>query len=381
MNDLFFRFLRFSMNTSSLPEEDFQNINWQELFSFAEKQALIGVLFDGISRLPKSWAPPEAIFLHWLALYEQIRKRNGILNAEAVRICKMFLLKGWSGCILKGQGNALLYPDVYSRMPGDIDVWLCPLSAGKGKSGLKSWMSLSGRRELILKTVRHWTKDTQLCYHHIGFDSPKGIRIEAHFTPGVMNDFLYNCRLQKWFERNRTEQFSHLVDLPGGVGKIAVPTADFNSIYQLAHICHHFFNEGIGLRQLMDYYYVLLDGDLKLDKAEYAEQLRYLGLYHFAGAVMYVLKEVFGLPGSQMPIPEDRKRGRIVLNEILYGGNFGKFFTKYDHFTHRNKFRKYFLKTYRNLHFLPYFPAESLSEPLFRTWQFFWRQWKQRCQN
>ena len=102
-------------------------------------------------------------------------------------------------------------------------------------------------------------------------------------------------------------------------------------------------------------------------------ELNYLGLWKFAGAVMYVLKEVLGLAEDKMIVPMDEKRGRLLLAEILDGGNFGRHFTKYAGFTHQSMGKKYFLKIWRNMHFVRYFPAEALCEPLFRTWHFFWR--------
>ena len=102
-------------------------------------------------------------------------------------------------------------------------------------------------------------------------------------------------------------------------------------------------------------------------------ELKYLELWKFAGAVMYVLKEVLGLSEDKMIVPMDEKRGRLLLAEILDGGNFGRHFTKYAGFTHQSMGKKYFLKIWRNMHFVRYYPAEALCEPLFRTWHFFWR--------
>ena len=102
-------------------------------------------------------------------------------------------------------------------------------------------------------------------------------------------------------------------------------------------------------------------------------ELKYLGLWKFAGAVMYVLHEALGLSEEKMIAPMDEKRGMLLLAEILNGGNFGKHFTKYGHFTQQGMAKKYFLKIWRNMHFVRYYPAEALSEPIFRTWHFFWR--------
>lgn len=52
-------------------------------------------------------------------------------------------------------------------------------------------------------------------------------------------------------------QCSNVVILPDGFGEITVPTLSFNVIYILSHLYRHVFTEGIGLRQLLDYYFVI----------------------------------------------------------------------------------------------------------------------------
>ena len=71
--------------------------------------------------------------------------------------------------------------------------------------------------------------------------------------------------------------------------------------------------------------------------------------------------------------PQDEKRGKLLFSEILNGGNFGRHYTMYRGFTQQSMGKKYLLKIWRNMHFVRYYPAEALSEPVFRTWHFFWR--------
>ena len=201
-----------------------------------------------------------------------------------------------------------------------------------------------------------------------------GVPVELHFFPCSMNNPIYHARLQKWFRRNADLQCSHIVGLPDGAGDIAIPTSAFNVVYQLCHLYHHFFDEGIGMRQIIDYYYVvsMLNVNCKM-LTWLPKDLKHLGLWKFARAVMYVLHEILGLPEEKMIAPIDEKRGKLLLAEILNGGNFGKHFTKYGHFTQQGMAKKYFLKIWRNMHFVRYYPTEALSEPIFRTWHFFWR--------
>ena len=433
-------------------------MDWQELYSFASKQALLGLCFEGIERLGKEY--PEELRLNpigrellmtWMGKAQQIRRQNMKVNAVASKLFSMLREDGLRCCILKGQGNALMYPNPYSRTPGDIDVWI------------------DASRERIMEYAQKKYElgdDIRLQHLETSLD---GVPVELHFFPCSMNNPISHARLQKWFKRNADLQCSHIVGLPDGAGDIAIPTTAFNVVYQLTHLYHHFFDEGIGMRQIIDYFLVVNDfsknvfldydfsnhpvplskegstfspspsssgsgdvtapsrcseplrskdggaskpspdcagwdrrgvsGDTSSASCSSASgssitsvrsafttdssastalvvvqrELKYLGLWKFAGAVMYVLKEVLGLAEDKMIVPMDEKRGRLLLAEIQDGGNFGRHFTKYAGFTHQSMGKKYFLKIWRNMHFVRYYPAEALSEPIFRTWHFFWR--------
>ena len=435
-------------------------MDWQELYSFASKQALLGLCFEGIERLGEEY-PEELkrnpigmeLLMTWMGKAQQIRRQNMKVNAVASKLFSMLREDGMRCCILKGQGNALMYPNPYSRTPGDIDVWI------------------DASRERIMEYAQKKFElgdDIRLQHLETSLD---GVPVELHFFPCSMNNPIYHARLQKWFKRNADLQCSNVVSLPDGIGEIAIPTTAFDVVYQLTHLYHHFFDEGIGMRQIIDYFLVVNDFSknvflnnksskitpslftLKEGSTSYPDpltlrgeggnrptrcseplrskdggpskvspdcagwdrrgvsgdtgsvscssasgssitsvssasttdssastaldvvqrELKYLGLWKFAGAVMYVLHEVLGLAENKMLVPMDEKRGKLLLAEILEGGNFGRHFTKYGHFTQQGMAKKYFLKIWRNMHFVRYYPAEALSEPIFRTWHFFWR--------
>ena len=443
-------------------------MDWQGLYSFASKQALLGLCFEGIERLGKEY-PEELkrnpigreLLMNWMCKAQQIRSQNMKVNAVAGKLFAMLREDGLRCCILKGQGNALMYPNPYSRNPGDIDVWI------------------NASRERIMEYAQNRFElgdDIRLQHLETSLD---GVPVELHFFPCSMNNPIYHTRLQKWFRRNADLQCSNVVSLPDGAGDIAVPTSPFNVVYQLCHLFHHFFDEGVGMRQIIDYFLVVCDfykvyqnsskitpslftikeGDFSNHPVPLSKEgstfspspsssgsgdvtapsrcseplrskvggpskvspdcagwdrlgvsgdtgyvscssassitsvssafttdssastalvvvqreLKYLGLWKFAGAVMFVLQEVLGLAEEKMIVPVDEKRGKLLLAEILDGGNFGRHFSKYGGFTHQSMGKKYFLKIWRNMHFVRYYPAEALCEPLFRTWHFFWR--------
>ena len=441
----YFAFLRYCLGKKRNMSRVIAGMNWQALYSFASKQALLGLCFDGIERLGEEY--PEELRLNpigrellvtWMGKAQQIRRQNMKVNVVASKLYSMLREDGLRCCILKGQGNALMYSNAYSRNPGDIDVWV------------------NASREQITEYAKtHFEIGNDIRFQHLE-TSMDGVPVELHFFPCTMNNPIYHVRLQKWFKRNADLQCSNVVSLPDGIGEIAIPTTAFNVIYQLTHLYHHFFDEGIGMRQIIDYFFVMDDfwkvkesfsqpsrpslpkegstafpkplspqGTGDVTALRCSEPLRYkdggaskpspgcagwdrlgmegdssatscssttvassssavsleviqrdlkhLGLWKFARAVMYVLHEALGLSEEKMIAPMDEKRGKLLLAEILNGGNFGKHFTKYGHFTQQGMAKKYFLKIWRNMHFVRYYPAEALSEPIFRTWHFFWR--------
>ena len=406
---IFFDFLRFCIGSAKEIPDSSKEADWKELYAIAQKQCLVGILFDGIKKLPAEHVEMEKeLLLRWMAESKMLEKANVRLNDAAIQVTEWFRKKGFSTCILKGQGNALMYPNPYSRTSGDIDIWV------------------EGGDKRVISFVRSISPHEKACYHHIEFPSYKGVEVEVHYRPSFLLCFWHNRELQKYYERVKEEQFSHRVML-GEQGEIAIPTAEFNLIFQLTHIYAHLMNEGIGLRQLLDYYFVVCDfykvyqnssnpsvslskgsstfspspsssGSGDVTALRCSEPLRYkvggpskvspdcagwdrlgvvqkelkeLGLWKFAGAIMYIMQEVFGMPASRLIIPPNEKYGKFVLNEVLEAGNFGKH-------DERNRFGKSKLghnlqRVYRDIRLMRYFPAEALSEPIFRVWHFFWR--------
>ena len=406
---IFFDFQRFCIGSDSEIPSSLKEANWKELYAIAQKQCLVGVLFDGIKKLPAEHVGMEKeLLLQWMAESQMQEKANVRLNDAAIQVSEWFRKKEFRTCILKGQGNALMYPNPYSRTPGDIDIWV------------------EGGDKRVISFVRSISPHEKACYHHIEFPSYKGVEVEVHYRPSFLLCFWHNRKLQKYYERVKEEQFSHRVML-GEQGEVAIPMVEFNLIFQLTHIYAHLMNEGIGLRQLLDYYYVLCDfykvyqnssnpsvslskgsstfspspsssgsGDVTALRCSeplrskdggpskvspdcagwdrlgvVQEEFKELGLWKFASAIMYIMQVVFGMPASQLIVPPNEKYGKFVLNEVLEAGNFGKH-------DERNRFGKSKLghnlqRVYRDIRLMRYFPAEALSEPIFRVWHFFWR--------
>ena len=277
-----------------------------------------------------------------------LEKANVRLNDATIQVSEWFQKKGFRTCILKGQGNALMYPTPYSRTPGDIDIWV------------------EGEDKRVISFGRSISPHEKACYHHIEFPSYKGVEVEVQYRPSFLLCFWHNRKLQKYYERVKEEQFSHRVML-GELWESAITTVVFNLIFPLTHIYAHLMNEGIGLRQLL----LLISDDLSLIRDRVHKELKELGVWKFAGGIMYIMQEVFGMPVSRLIVPPNEKYGKFVLNEVLEAGNFGKHDAR-NRFG-RSKLGHNLQRVYRDIRLVRYFPGEALCEPLFRIWLFFWR--------
>ena len=354
--EAFFDFLQFCIGSVEKIPASIKEADWKVLYAIAKKQALTGVLFHGIKQLPKELAPDTGLLMQWMGIAQNIRLQNIQLFLDSTKVCKKFKQVGFRNCILKGQGNALLYPDPYMRTPGDIDIYL------------------DGGRERVMQYINNVCPNQVMRYHHVDFPVMK-TAIEVHFTPSYMFFPLHNHRMQKWFKEVMDLQCSNVVTLPDGYGEITVPTTSFNVIYILSHLYRHVFTEGIGLRQLIDYYFVLRNTDCNItNKAVLQRELKHLGLWKFTKAVMYVLYETLGLPEEKMIAPIDVYEGRFLLTEIMQGGNFGQYDTRLGSKENEGKLHRYLRMSLRNFRFVKHYPTEALSEPLFRTWFAVWKK-------
>ena len=368
--DRYFRFLQFSLGLSDgkdlLSGEALADFDWNSFYRFAKKQSLIGVLFDGIQKLPQGVRLGEDLTMTWVGMSQKIKRRNALLNQASAYIYNKVKAAGYRCCILKGQGNALMYPNPSSRTPGDVDVWV---NASREEIRRLAVVLADGKGTVGKESLNHIEM------------SVNGIAVEFHSTPAILNNPLYDSRLQRWLKRNADLQCSNVVSLPDGMGNVAVPTAAFNVVYQLFHLYHHYLFEGIGLRQFVDFFFVVdkwhTDHTELTDLAALQREMKWLGLWKFAGAVMYVLHEVLGLTEDKMIAPMDERRGRMLLEEILASGNFGRYDERYSF--GQGAIGHNLQRLFRDLRLVRYYPAEALSEPVFRTWHFLWRKFRRSC--
>ena len=343
-NQAYIDFIKYCLAEEKTLPLSVREIDWKDFFGFCSKQAILGVVLEGMNQAVRDVLNVSTeILLEWIGTCEMIRHQNSVLNKQCEELQRLFAKGGFNSCILKGQGNARMYPNPAGRMPGDIDIWI------------------DGEKEEIKKYVHSIVSDAHSGYKDVAFQY-KGTSVEAHFIPSYLNNFKYNKRYQKYIAENRERQFANKVQIDDGV-TISVPTDDFNVIYQMAHLYHHFFCEGIGMRQFIDYFYILKREYIKSKQEEVRNFFKVFGMESFAKGVMWIEKEILGLERQYLIVEPDERLGQLFFKEMLTYGNFNN-----ENMIGKSATRVKISNTFRPFRYLLSFPAASMARIFFTGW-------------
>lgn len=353
MLDLFVELLQVSLGTLDCLSQAPSSKEWGMLFDESARQTVSGIAFEGVKKLPDTQRPPQMLLFEWIGISEQIRQQNLVIDKETREIWSKLQQDGLDAAILKGQGIATLYGELAPcRQSGDIDIWV--------KGG---YQKVS---DYVQRT--HPTED--VAYHRFHYDYFKDTEVELHHRPTLMRNLLDDRKLARWYNSFCADSFVYLKDKG-----FAVPSLEFNRIFILTHIYRHFLFEGIGLRQVMDYYFVLINNPVEIaEKAEIGKTLKSFRMLRFAEAMMWILHSQLGLEEKYLICGLNEKEGRFVLNEISQTGNFGYTDSRYTY--------RYYFKLRRQVahgaHLLLHYPSEVIWTPIWLVYHKVWKWRKKR---
>ena len=357
--------------------------DWQQLYDMAKKQSLVGICFAGVQKLvEQQQAPEEMLYLTWMGMAAKIQQRNEVVNQQCVGVQRMIAERGYRSCIIKGQSNHTSYGSLAMlRQSGDIDIWV------------------EGGREKVVELVNSICPTKEIRETHAQLRVFPETEVEVHYRPGLIRDFRRNKRLQAFFASHAEDCFANRVSLgskefqkvssespktpetsgtskdlkPSETLSIVAPKVQFHAVQQLLHIYHHLFDSGIGLRQVMDYYFLLTHLPEE-EKEGVMKVLRSVGVERFAKALMYVEQQVFGLEERYLLCEPSVEDGEYLLIEIMIGGNFGHHDERKKYST-RHSFLESFLGVYfKNFRHARFAPMEWFWSPLWRLYYFGWRK-------
>lgn len=324
---------------------DMTGMNWKGLYQFSQEQAIVGIVLAGIDRISKTQKVDitQDLLFEWIGQANIIEAQNKLVNKRVKELTDYLNKKGQKSCILKGQGNALMYLNPVMRMSGDIDVWL------------------KGTKKEVATFVHKRFPSINVEYHHMNYPIFDDVEVEVHYFPSFCYNKWHNYRLQQYFRESSDAQFSNVSS-----NGYAVPTNAFNLVFQLSHMMRHFFTQGIGLRHAIDYYYLLQQDISDEEKQEAVSVMKSCGMYKFFCAVLWIETEIFGLDKNTNIAKANGQAGKLVLQEILKGGNFGHQYDQHN----RNIIVLYAKQITYRLRFVSEFPSEPLSRPFALVWDY-----------
>ena len=332
------------------------DVEWRRLYDQAKKHSMIGVCFSAIEVLPNEQRPPLDLLMQWVGLTEIIKRQNEIVNEKAKEVTGLFTEGGFKTIVLKGQSIAKLYTPIIApemRMCGDIDLWV------------------DGERKRIIDFLKRqgWTVG-ETVIHHTDVEIFKEVSVEVHHYPSYTFSPVRWMKYKKWFADQAKVQFQQSNNHHDFVS----PSIYFDAVYVLLHIFRHVFHEGIGLRQLLDYYFILLHTKVA-DRQKAMETLRWFGLDEFVAAVMYIEQEFFQIKDEYLLCTPSKNVGCFLLREVLRSGNFGWYDERIKKAHSGGVFRLYLFNVFRLLKMVRFFPEEVLWAPIWKPIHWLWRKW------
>ncbi len=344
--DLFFELLLIATGAKKQLSRKYSDQQWSEALVIAAQQTLTGVLVTAIEVIgDKALLPSRPIYMQWLGNSQIVEQKASKMTKAAEAVVSFFHKKGFACQILKGCAVARYYPHPYRRSFGDIDVWV------------------DGGRKKVYDFARSFDKDGMLYgvnYHHVHLHLIKGTHVEVHIWPSYLSSPIRNHRLH---------QFSNLYR---PTMETTMPCLAFDRVFILLHCYQHMSGNGVGLRQVMDYFYVLRQGFTEEERIDTVKWVKKLGMGRFAAGLMWVLRDVFGLEDKYLIMEPDEKEGRFILNEILLTGNMGHS-DKRSWGSRKSAFSRFFRNLRRDFYMVRHYPHEALWQPFFSLWLYFWR--------
>lgn len=343
--DLFFELLLVCTGAKDVLSRTYSEAEWNDALEIAQEQAIEGVLLSAIERLSDEQRPPKLVLLQWIGSVQMVETNSKKIAEASDCVVRYFRGNGFACNILKGCAVARYYPQPERRQSGDVDVWV------------------DGGREKIYDFARAFDENEMLYgvnYHHIHFHLIEDVHIEVHIWPSFLSSPLRNWRLHKFCNLHRPTM------------ETSMPSLAFDRVFILLHCYRHMCGDGVGLRQIMDYYYVLRQGFNEEEKVDAVYWIKQLGMARFAKGLMWVLKKYFGLENRFMIVTPDEKEGRFIMQEVMLTGNMGHSDNR-SWGSKKTAFTRFFFNLKRDCYLAGHYPHEAIWQPFFSLWLYFWR--------
>ena len=305
----FFALVRAGLWEKDVQLSSFGQIDFNEVYRLAEEQSIVGLVAAGIEHV-KDVKVPQELALTFVNDALRLEQQNMAMNSFVAKLIENLREADVYAILVKGQGIAQCYERPLWRSCGDVDLLLSEPNYEKAKTYL-----------LPLATSVEEDKDRK----HLGL-MMEGWVVELHGT-------LHSClskRMDSIIDVVQSDVFyyGNVRSWQNGNTQVFLPSADNDIIFVFTHILQHFFVEGIGLRQILDWCRLLWTYKDSLNKKVLETRVKKAGLMSEWRAFASFAVINLGFPNEVMPLHKaDKKwkrKSQKVTDYILKTGSFGR---------------------------------------------------------
>ena len=370
---------------------------WETVYYICELQAVLGIAFVGIQKLPKEQMPPSELFAKWQRDAQKEKEIRERVTEICRKACEKHEKNGFDSCVLMpGPPQSPCVGGEVSAQTGEVRDEGFEFRGGDPKDvDILCWSreKTDGKRTIVEYVNFQYVASTKhikpkVMRHHVNYESGN-IPVEVRFKSEYLNNPWYNGRFENWVKE--------LIDsnsmLKQG-GDLHAPSDSFNVVYQLLHLYKKLFCEGIRLGHLLEYYYTLREfsvergevrrppqspcvggkvsveglevraqsGEVRDERLEIMHVIERLGMKKFAGSVMYVLQTVFGMPDEYLICKPNNRNGSFVLKMTMLAGEYTRYLERTRTLRHLGRLGHHLYWLKRNRPFITQYPSEVLFE-------------------
>ena len=317
----FFELLRAGLWNEEARLSKFGAINLKEICRIAEEQSVVGLVAAGLEHVTDVMLPKEEVLLV-VGQTLQLEQRNKAMNAFVAELIGRLKDAGIYALLVKGQGIAQCYEKPLWRACGDVDLLL---NADDYEKAKKLLLPLATDVETEYTHFKHVGMTIPDTFGTSDKGRADGWVVELH---GTLHSRL-SKRVDRQIDAVQEDTFDHgnVRTWDNGEVTVLLPAVDNDVIFVFTHILHHFFFEGIGLRQICDWCRLLWTYRDVIDVDGLAFRLDEMGIMSEWKAFATYAVEYLGMPAEAMPLYSDDakwSRKAVRINAfVLEVGNFG----------------------------------------------------------
>ncbi len=227
-------------HNTSLPAGE---IEWEAIEALAERHGLLGVIVDGVQKLPENQRPPLLIWLRWVGKVMQNEAQYGAQQKASTELALMFHNNGIRTYVLKGAIVAECYPKPSCRLSADFDCFLVNENQNENENNV-------------------WERGNQVI-ENAGFEVKRNFyKNSTVFLPKLMVEnhrymvpFRGNKRLkslERLLQQLINENHNNNENRFDGTW-LYQPPVMMSALFLIEHAYSHFLHEGLNWRYVLDW--------------------------------------------------------------------------------------------------------------------------------